>query len=92
MYNVARHIEKSHKGSYPTDADEVYEALCVAPLEAGPAVRSELTCSPLQLAPGVSEGVREGSEGGSEEGSTEEGKNGRESKHSNSIATEEREI
>ena len=31
-------------------------------------------------------------EGVREEGSTEEGKNGRESKHSNSIATEEREI
>ena len=75
MHSVARHMEKSHKGSYPTDADEVYEALCVAPLEAGPAVRSELTCSPLQLAPGVSEGVREGSEG-VREGGREGGRKG----------------
>ena len=36
----------SHKGSHDTDADELHEAVCVAPLKVGPTV-------PLQLAPGV---------------------------------------
>ena len=41
-----------HKGSHDTDEDELHKVLCVAPLEAGPAVRSKLIRILLQFAPG----------------------------------------